>query len=291
MKIEVAIVAYHSRETLPKAIRSLSVLGDDVGVAIHDNSPDVSSLPLAAEEAKAAGLPLREERCPENCGFARGCNALARGSSADYIMFLNPDAEVLRWDPQVPDPEGLVGPLIVDPAGIVVISWGGRRTAIAEAFRRLPGVGHLTERALRSRRSLGIEPRWLSGAALLVERRHFLNMGGFDEEFFMYYEDVDLAERWRASGKHVTLDHRWVVRHKGGRSSPPDDPSVLIRTFESGRYFFRKNYGTTRGYEIAVRLDVYLRLSFAKLGGLRSGQVRALRALRHHIRALQNRSL
>jgi N-acetylglucosaminyl-diphospho-decaprenol L-rhamnosyltransferase len=285
MKLEVAIVAFHSQDTLPKAIRSLALLGDDVGVAIHDNSPGVPSLREEKEEARAAGLPLREERCPQNCGFARGCNALARGSLADYIMFLNPDAEILRWDPRLLSPKRLVGPLTLNSAGKISVSWGGRRTAVAETLRRLPGVGHATRLALRFGRFLGVKPRWLSGSALLVERSRFLDVGGFDEGFFMYYEDIDFCERWRRAGGHLTLDHRWVVRHAGGVSSFPDDPRVLIRTYESGRHFFRKHYGNARGYEAAVRLDAHVRLILGRVAGRGEEEIRAIEALRDHMQA------
>jgi GT2 family glycosyltransferase len=118
--------------------------------------------------------------------------------------------------------------------------------------------------------------------ALLLPRELFLELGGFDERFFMYYEDVDLCERLVQHGGEVVLDERWQVRHIGGHSSAQSETAVLIRTYDSGRYFFQKHYGTTRYYDLVWRTDTALRLAWALLRGDRKAAAK-FRAVGKHV--------
>lgn len=154
-----------------------------------------------------------------NAGFSAGNNAGARRASSRYLVFLNNDAEAQpSWlaeltAPAEADPRvGLVTSRIVymdrpdtiDSAGDGYLRCGG-------AFKRLHGQsvehGHAPEEVFGA-----------CGAAFLIRRDLFESLGGFDEDFFMVYEDVDLSYRARLRGARCLYAPRAIVRHAGSGS-------------------------------------------------------------------------
>jgi hypothetical protein len=148
----------------------------------------------------------------DNSGFAAGANVGARAARGDVLVFLNPDATPApgfaaairapagKWDAWM----GLVtaeGGRIVNTNGGVVhftgIAWAG------EAGAPAPG-------SLRAPRDVA----FLSGACLAVPRATFARVGGFDDAYFMYQEDVDLSLRLRLAGGRVGADPAAVVDHE-----------------------------------------------------------------------------
>lgn len=178
----------------------------------------------ASSDGSAA---IVRERFPEcqvmaldtNLGFAAGNNAGARGATAPYLVFLNNDTEVEPgWlaalvaaadrDPHV----GLVTshvvymdrPGIVDSAGDGYLRCGG-------GYKR--GHGQPVDREAVDDEVFGA-----CGAAFLIRRDLFEDLGGFDEDYFMVYEDVDLSYRARMRGSRVMFAPGAVVKHAGSAS-------------------------------------------------------------------------
>lgn len=153
-------------------------------------------------------------RPEQNLGYPSACNLAAAGARGEFILFLNPDAHA---EPSCL--EELVRAVGHDPHG---------RTAIAGAQVLLPGgrqvnaganVLHLSGLSWSGRYGLAPEagpPRpvaVVSGAALLVRRRAYVEIGGYTEGFFMYYDDVDLAWRARLAGWEVLFCPAARVEH------------------------------------------------------------------------------
>ncbi len=183
---------------------------------------------LLVDNASTDGsVAFVRERFPEchvlvldtNLGFATGNNAGARGATAPYLVFLNNDtlvqpgwlAALLRaaeGDRHV----GLVTshivymdrPEVVDSAGDGYLRCGG-------GFKR--GHGQSIDRAAGDREVFGA-----CGAAFLIRRELFERLGGFDEDYFMVYEDVDLSYRARLAGSRIVLASGALVRHAGSAS-------------------------------------------------------------------------
>ena len=268
------MVLYESAETLEPAINSLSLMGSDVSLAIHDNSSKPLPLDNVRELAARLRIPLRVERCGTNCGFARACNSLARGSTAVWLLFLNPDAQLITWpDRSSPEVDGIVGPLVFDTRQRVTVTWG-RRRSIAEEFM-------LRWTPLRPRLPKGIG--YVSGCALLVPRLTFVELGGFDEHFFMYYEDIDLCLRANRAGTRVAVDPEWKVRHEGAVSAGRDFGTALIRSYESAAYFFSKHGQNASLYRFLCRVDARLRLAAFALLPSRRRQLPAMRRLSEYL--------
>jgi GT2 family glycosyltransferase len=198
----VLIVAFNSGAHLQKALDGLAAQTmSDFEVVVWDND----SIDGAAV---AASLPAnaRLVRSTRNLGFAGGCNAAARETRGELIALLNPDA--------APEPtwlERLVAALDAEPKASMAASV----QLAADKVGVLDGVGdvyHVSGVCYRG----GFGP---CGAAALYRRAAFESAGGFDERFFCYVEDVDLAFRLRLLGGTCVLAGDAVVRHVGSAST------------------------------------------------------------------------
>lgn len=249
MRTEVCVVTYRNEDTIDAMVGSLRRLGDDVGLAVHDNGPRVETLPLAEAAATRHELPFRGERCDAgNCGFGAGCNSLAGSSTAVDMLLLNPDARVLDWPTGLSAGRRIVGATVRGVDGRILHTMGQRRALRDEMalrwFRKIPpapdGCGYV------------------SGAALLIGRETFLELGGFDPGFFMYYEDIDLCARAGDAGVAVVHEPGWQVEHIGGHSvgrSAEAVTTALLRSYYAGRLFHARRSGSARGYDLLSATD------------------------------------
>lgn len=182
-----------------------------------------------------------------NLGFARACNLGWRQTDAAMLLFLNPDAElapaaiarmagVLAESPDV----GAVGPRVTAPSGEV--EWG--------AARRIPSPGDAIRRLLMGRRP---DPVWLSedspfevdavsGACMLVRRSALEAVGGWDEGYFLHYEDLDLCVRLKAAGYRVCVEPRAHCVHAKGTCSRSRPLFVAFQKHRGMARFVRRHW-------------------------------------------------
>lgn len=215
--VSVIVVAYNSADHLPRCLDALQAQSfRDFEIVLIDNASPDGGVDEAILPANA-----RLIRNTENLGFAGANNQGARESQARWIALLNPDAfpqadwlaEMLAAASRHPDIR-MIGALQLmdeepdrlDGAGDVYhlsgLAWRGGHGDAAS--------GALAEDA---------EIFGPCGAAALYDREMFLAAGGFDERYFCYFEDVDLALRLRLKGERAALAPRAVVRHVGSASS------------------------------------------------------------------------
>lgn len=159
-------------------------------------------------------VPLEIIRNRRNLGFAAACNQGATGSEADYLLFLNPDTKLLPdtlpavvefMESDRATRVGICGVDVVDSDGRSALSCSrfptlriavGRATGLRHVLPSLFPKQHLSADETRQSRSVD----QVIGAFYLVRRHVFERLGGFDERYFMYYEDVDFALRARRIG-------------------------------------------------------------------------------------------
>jgi N-acetylglucosaminyl-diphospho-decaprenol L-rhamnosyltransferase len=249
---EVCVVAYNSGETVPALVESLHLLPAGTSLAVHDNGPRAGTLDFVRAAAANAQIPFRGEACASsNCGFAAGCNALAAGSYADELLFLNPDARIVSW-PSGLHADGRVVGARIRSAGRWAVTYGTTRRLSDEVRLRW------LRRAPARPDGLG----YVSGAALLVDRELFASLGGFDEGFFMYYEDIDLCHRAVAAGARVVLHDDWVVEHAGGHSVGGTTTGLTaahLRSYQSGRRYHARHGHSVPAYDALCLVDAALR--------------------------------
>jgi N-acetylglucosaminyl-diphospho-decaprenol L-rhamnosyltransferase len=252
--VEVCIVAFGNRDLIAECIVSLRTLGRRVSVALCDNHADGSTVNIAEAAARSVELDLRTIARPDNPGFAVACNQLAANSRAEWLLFLNPDASVVRWPGIEVMRVGITGPRIVGPSGRRQYSYGRRRTIVDEVVRRLQ---------VRPRVPRGVG--YVSGAAILIPRADFEIAGGFDEAYFMYYEDIDLCRRVVEAGGEVRLDDSFVVQHVGAYSASSDPSATAMRSYRSARIYYQKWTGTTTWIDLVVLVDSAVRVTLGSI--------------------------
>lgn len=215
-RVQVIVVAYRSAATLQRCVDALSAqtYGDFEAVLWDNGSPDgeVASVSCDARFRKVVQ--------PDNLGFAAANNRAAELSTSEYIALLNPDAfpepDWLAHMIAAADAHGAasIASLQLDDQDPGVLDGVGDCMSIAG----FPWRGGFGDR--RSRAPEGIcEVFSACGAAALYRRALFAALGGFEERFFCYCEDVDLGFRIRRAGERCLLEPRAVVRHVGGASS------------------------------------------------------------------------
>jgi len=198
--LAVVIVAYESAAHLPATLAALEAqLSESDELVVVDNASSDSPESVVG----ARGRVLRSE---ENLGFAGGCNLGARATSAPVLFFLNPDAvpapeclDALRAAAASHPGWGAWQALVTMAGGHQVNTSGGQTHWLG--FGWSGRVGDPAE-------TVGPEDRavsFASGAALCVRRGAWDAAGGFDEDYFMYGEDLDLSLRLRLAGWGVGL--------------------------------------------------------------------------------------
>jgi N-acetylglucosaminyl-diphospho-decaprenol L-rhamnosyltransferase len=245
--LEVLIVSYGSAPELEACFRSIDEVLGPVPVAVREHGADPANMEALHGLAAARTGPTRVEHDPTNPGFGAGCNALAWASGAAHVLFLNPDAELVSWPWTASSPPPavtIVGPRMIE-SGNPARHWGLGYRVRDEASRSW----------LRRYSPPPSGTGFVSGAALLVDLDSFRGIGGFDERYFLFYEDIDLCLRANAVGVPTVVDHRWTVRHAGAHSTTQRFGRSLQWSYESALRFHGERGGPLTGYRAYVLAD------------------------------------
>jgi N-acetylglucosaminyl-diphospho-decaprenol L-rhamnosyltransferase len=230
--LAVVIVNFNTGDWLERCLRSLEAVRD--GLAVDVVVVDNASVDGSADIAE--GMPgVRLIRNPTNRYLSPAWNQGAAATDAPYLLFLNPDTEwfagslgdlvrVAHDDPGA----GIVGPMLRNVDGTVYAS--GRRfpglvDGLGHAFVSLVRSDNAFTRRYRMDDWDRSTPRvvdWVSGACMLMPRSAFDAVGGFDERFPLYAEELDIAMRLRDAGRHVLFTPEVEVIHAVGVSTGGD---------------------------------------------------------------------
>jgi GT2 family glycosyltransferase len=230
---------------LDRCVASLALGCNGVGyeLIVVDNG----SRPEMAPRVER-GRELRVVRNDANRGFAAACNQGAAVAAGRYLLFLNSDATVAsrsisRLVAAMECDEGLaaVAPLLRDPRGSTK---SPGRAWLGPGSQALALLGYARARSSRAvaESAIDVSP-WLSAAALLVRARVFRLLGGFDEGYFFYEEDEDLAWRFARRGYRVAVCGDALVEHHGGLSSDTVGPWPSLALYVGQVRFVRRRCG------------------------------------------------
>lgn len=232
--VSVLVVNYNAGPHLGHCLERLRAVADEwrrwgegLETVVVDNASTDGSLEAVREltAQDPATPPVRLIASARNLGFGAACNLAVRETAGRCLLLLNPDAWIdaasLRRLVEALDADstlGVAAPALHYPDGSLQMGWAPPVGVVGEAIQRLRNRfegrawnQELLPRLLRPLLGQG----WFSAACLLVRRSAFDEVGGFDEGFFLYFEDVDLGLRlaradWRQH--HVRGARAWHLR-------------------------------------------------------------------------------
>jgi GT2 family glycosyltransferase len=251
-QVSAILVNYNAANELTLALRSIAAdcarIPWEAVVVDNASSDEVGAVVRACSEATLI-------RNDVNVGFGRAVNQAAAVSKAPLLLLMNPDCQlspgaisslrsVLDAEPSC----AVVGPRILDPDGTVQGSARGDPDILTGLFGRTGTLRAVMPFLAVARRNVVVEDAvrsglpsvvvdWLSGACMLVRRDAFLAAGGFDERFFLYWEDADLCRRLRGRGYHIRYVPGATAVHQVGRSSQTARRSS-VRAFHASAYLY-----------------------------------------------------
>jgi GT2 family glycosyltransferase len=251
--VSVVIVNYNSGRHLARCLQSLKdhLPENAWDCCVVDNASSDGSERVASQ----FGSRVRLQRNDRNAGFARAANQGIAATSGELVLILNPDcglmAEaicVLTGELQLHPTCALVGPRVLNPDGSIQASARGDPTMVTGLFGRSTLLTRVFPASRAARNNLrvhlppepgtrSVEVDWVSGACMLARRDALQAVGGFDERYFLYWEDADLCRRLRMDGYSVRYVPDARVMHEGGGSSNPS-PSVAVRAFHQSAYTY-----------------------------------------------------
>lgn len=176
-----------------------------------------------------------------NVGYARGNNIGVRVAKGTHVLIMNPDTRLTAVDADrltallADEPFGLVVPLHVEKDGTRQFHIAPGRHWFSEFIRdHIWGVLVPREWAVSSNRWSGsaqTKGAWVGGSIFLAHRGEFLRVGGLDERFFIYYEDRELSDRYRAAGFPIRPNGCLVATHSAGGAFEGDDTNIRGMTW------------------------------------------------------------
>lgn len=280
------IVSWNVRGLLLRCLETLEAARLPTRVVVVDNASTDGS----CEAVSAAHPGVRLIRNAENRGFTAANNQGLRalgvlgasdgGAPPPYTFLLNPDTELRPGALQ-----GLVAALEADPARVAVgplLRYGDG--TVQSSRRRFPTLAsgllestplewHWPDNPVARRYRMADVPPdqaqdvdWLNGAALLLRSEALAAVGGFDERFFMYSEEIDLCRRLRAAGGVVHFTPAAEVIHHEGRSSEQVVAARHLRFVRSRVRYFRKHRGRAAAASVRVGLRAQYALEWALEG-------------------------
>jgi GT2 family glycosyltransferase len=273
-RLTVVIVNYHQWENtaaLTSRLRCSQCLRNGTAeiVIVDNHSPPH---PLAARLRRRPGVSLR--RWGRNRGFARAVNEGCRLGQGEWLLLLNPDMtvgahfldDVLALATRVTSAEprtGIIGFALKNSDGSPQLSSGLFPTLV----RTLTSLA--LPRARRKYQAVSVDHRcqveWVTGCCLLVRRECLESLGGLDEDYFLYYEDVDLCRRARARGWSVWYEPARAAVHHNPLHSRAVPPALRLITRHSLLTYGLKHWPRWQVRVLAsiVRLESWARQALA----------------------------
>jgi GT2 family glycosyltransferase len=260
MKLSIVILCWNDRKVALDCLRSIyaTVKSTECEVLVSDNGSTDGSVELIRKEFPQAKLFENGT----NLRFAKGNNVAIRASRGEYVLILNPDTimqegaldGMVEYADQHPE-AGAIGCRVVGSDGVVQPvqrpiytirsewCWAlglGRLARISDWFH----AGSYANWHGETERTVG----WLAGCFILARGELLRSLGGFDEQFFYYYEDTDLCRRIWGSGHSILYTPKFTITHLGGQSTVNRfNPVAFAVDGEITRYLYYYKYDGRKG--------------------------------------------
>jgi GT2 family glycosyltransferase len=249
-------VNYRTPELIDRLVRSINEFPPPLPyeiIVVDNNSDDGSAESIPKNNPDVTFIPLEK-----NIGFGSGNNRASRAAKGRILILINSDCELweesfgkaVEFMDENPD-VGIVGLRVITPEGKLEQSARGFPAASTGLIGRSTFLGRLAQKFGKSGgkgitgRNLMVDPSrtepydvdWVSGTIMLIRRDLWDRIGGFDEDYFMYWEDADLCWRAKQAGYRTIYYPGSSVVHRPG-SSAKRDPAPAIRWFHQSAYIY-----------------------------------------------------
>ena len=234
--ITISIISHGDSEKVENLLKSIGNHEnlDNIQLIITENLTEKDT-----QQKSETSLYLRN-KTPK--GFAHNHNQAFQHAQGEYFCVLNPDIIFVQplFEQLIAHIKSqhadIISPLIVDSKNIV-----------QDSFRELPTPAKILARRLFKKQAVivpdkEISPDWLAGMFLFMRSDTFEQLGGFDERYFLYFEDVDFCVRARLAGYQLLLDTTLKAQHDAHRGSQHSFQYLLWHLHSAIKFFVSETY-------------------------------------------------
>lgn len=270
--LSILIVNYNNSATLPDCLDSIdiTVRGLEYEVIVVDNA--------SGDE----GLKTVQENYPEvrwiknniNQGFAKANNQAVKVSKGKALLFLNPDTRLTENATQAMIAElksdssiGAIGPKVLNRDGSLQYScrtfptvWTGlfnRYSLLSRFFPNNKHTRHYLMTDFDHEESRAVD--WVSGCCMMVPRSVFLEVGGFDEKYFLFNEDVDLCHTLKHHGYKTLYFPQARIYHDITSSNSKVSPHIILKRHLGMSHYMEKHFTGNPAFKILIHAMIAVR--------------------------------
>ena len=241
MQLSLILINYQSKDYLEKCLTSIEKYlkkNNNFEIILVNNDKE------SIEDLKGRyQLPIEIINPKKNIGFGAANNLASKKASGKFLLFINPDTELidssllklvqlLEKFPEI----GIVGPKIIETEKSLPQPWTcGKKTSLFNILFR-----NSINKPWNKNKSVEVD--WVSGTALAVSKKLFKELSGFDEKFFMYFEDQDLCLRAKKAERKIIFYPFVKIYHFNGKSWK-NEKDKKHHFYKSQDYFFQKHHG------------------------------------------------
>ncbi len=279
MDLSIIIVNYNVKEFLQNLLHSIEKASLNISheIIIVDNASDDGSVELIRDKFPSVRLIANRE----NLGFGKANNQALEIAKGKYLLLINPDTIVSEdtFDKMIRFFEenteaGLAGCKILNPDGTLQLACRRSFPGPWTSFCKVTGLSNLFPKSkLFARYNLTYldedqtyEVDAISGSFMMMKKETYDKVGGFDEEFFMYGEDLDLCYRIQQAAFKVYYVHTTQIIHYKGESTKRSRLDETKVFYDAMHLFVKKHFSSSLLVEAILRSAIGIRKIFAFLG-------------------------
>jgi GT2 family glycosyltransferase len=279
MNLSIIIVNYNVKEFLQNLMHSIYKAASNLQyeIIVIDNASDDGSVDFLKEKFPDIKLIVNQK----NLGFSKANNVGLSVAKGEYILFLNPDVivgedtfeKMIEFFKKTPS-AGLAGCKILNPDGSLQLACRRSFPGPWTSFCKVSGLSALFPNSrIFARYNLTYldenktyEVDAVSGSFMMIKREVYKKVGGFDEQFFMYGEDLDLCYRIQKAGYKVFYVHNTQIIHYKGESTKRSSIDETKLFYNAMHLFVKKHLSSSFIVEIILRVAIAIRKFIAFWG-------------------------
>ncbi len=242
-KLSIIIVSYNDVAYLERCVFSIyrklaNFTNWEIIIVNNDKKQNIYQLPLNFDKIKV----INQEK---NQGFGAGVNKGVKKAEGKFLLMLNPDTEIIQLrvldvikEFKKDKTVGVIGGRIVNRENKNKKWIAGWDMSLYNLIKNNLGLTK-SKKIWDSKEKVVCD--WVAGTMFFIEKKLFKQLGGFDENFFMYFEDMDLCRRVRLKGRKVIFLPKIKIFHAGGKSYA-DSKIQKKHYYDSLEYYFQKHH-------------------------------------------------